>query len=78
MSVSSVRETKTKTVSPIALSQAATTKIKIIITEEFLWSIQAWNRQDRIVASNLKRAIRIDLRWRIKLIKDKIKKKKAK
>lgn len=78
LSVSSERETRTKIVRPRALSQAATISIKITIAGEFAWKVKAWNTQDRIVASNLNRANKIDWRWRINLTKDKIKKEKAK
>lgn len=78
LSVSSDRETRTKIVRPKALSQAATISIKITIAGEFAWRIKAWNTQDRIVASNLKRANKTDWRWRINLTRDKIKKEKAK
>ncbi len=74
MSVSSVRETRTKMVKPNALSQAATIKIKITIIEEFLWKYNAWKIQDKIVASNLSNANRIDWRWKTKLNKARIKK----
>lgn len=76
LSVSSDRETKTRIVKPKALSQAATIKIKITIAGEFIWSIKAWNTQDKMVASKLKRANKIDWRWRMNLTKDKTKKEK--
>lgn len=78
LSVSSDRETRTKIVKPKALSQAATINMKITIAGEFAWKIKAWNTQDKIVASSLRRASKTDWRWRINLTKDKIKKEKAK
>lgn len=78
MSVSSVRETRTKIVKPRALSQAATIKIKITIIEEFLWKYKAWKIQDKIVASSLNKASKIDWRWKIKLNKARIKKESVK
>lgn len=78
MSVSSDRETRTKIVKPKALSQAATIKIKITIADEFIWNIKAWNTQDKMVASKLNKANKIECRWRINLTKDKIKKEKDK
>jgi hypothetical protein len=62
LSVSSDRETRTKIVRPRALSQAATINMKITIAGEFVWKIKAWNTQDKIVASSLRRASKTD--WR--------------
>lgn len=78
LSVSSDRETRTRIVKPKALSHAATINIKITMAGEFVWSIKAWNTQDKIVASSLNRANRTDWRWRINLTRDKMKKEKAK
>lgn len=78
MSVSSDRDTRTKIVRPKALSQAAIIKIKMTTAGEFIWNMKAWNTQDKIVASKLNRASKIDCRWRINLTKDKIKKEKDK